>query len=48
MTTLQVLSVLFATAALFGMLSRRWLGLPVTIGTMLLTVITSVEFYFPV
>jgi len=42
MTTLQVLSVLFATAALFGMLSRRWLGLPVTIGTMLLTVITSV------
>lgn len=42
MTTLQVLSVLFATAALFGMLSRRWLKLPITIGTMLLTVVTSV------
>jgi CPA1 family monovalent cation:H+ antiporter len=41
MTTLQVLSVLFATAALFGMLSRSWLRLPVTIGTMLLTVIVS-------
>lgn len=42
MTTLEVLSVLFAAAALFGMLSTRWLRLPVTIGTMLLTVITSV------
>jgi CPA1 family monovalent cation:H+ antiporter len=42
MTTLQVLGVLFSTAALFGMLSRRWLRMPVTIGTMLLTVITSV------
>ncbi len=42
MTTLQVLSVLFAVAAIFGMLCTRWLRLPVTIGTMLLTVITSV------
>ncbi len=42
MTTLQVLSVLFAIAAIFGMISTRWLKLPITVGTMLLTVLTSV------
>ena len=41
MTTLQILSVLFATAALFGWISVRWLKLPITIGTMLLTVLVS-------
>ena len=41
MTTLQILSVLFATAALFGWISIRWLKLPITIGTMLLTVLIS-------
>ena len=41
MTTLQILSVLFATAALFGWISVRWLRLPITIGTMLLTVLVS-------
>jgi CPA1 family monovalent cation:H+ antiporter len=41
MTTLQILSVLFATAALFGWISIRWLKLPITIGTMLLTVLVS-------
>jgi monovalent cation:H+ antiporter, CPA1 family len=43
MTTLQVISVLFAIAALFGMISTRWLKLPITVGTMLLTVLTSVS-----
>ncbi len=42
MTTLQVLSVLFAIAALFGMISTRWLKLPITVGTMLLTVLASI------
>ena len=41
MTTLQVLSVLFAIAALFGMIGTRWLKLPITVGTMLLTVLAS-------
>ncbi|HEV2213973.1 MAG TPA: cation:proton antiporter, partial [Terracidiphilus sp.] len=42
MTTLEILSVLFAIAALFGMISTRWLKLPITVGTMLLTVLASV------
>ena len=42
MTTLEVLSVLFATAAIFGLISTRWLKLPLTVGTMLLTVLLSV------
>jgi monovalent cation:H+ antiporter, CPA1 family len=37
-TTLEVISVLIATAALFGLISVRVLRLPLTIGTMLLTV----------
>jgi monovalent cation:H+ antiporter, CPA1 family len=41
MTTLQLLSLLVATAALFGWVSVRWLRLPITIGTMLLTVLVS-------
>jgi CPA1 family monovalent cation:H+ antiporter len=41
MSTLEVISVLFATAAIFGMLSVRWLKLPITVGTMLLTVLVS-------
>ena len=41
MTTLEVLSVLFATAAIFGLISTRWLKLPLTVGTMLLTVFLS-------
>ncbi|HEY4010127.1 MAG TPA: cation:proton antiporter [Acidobacteriaceae bacterium] len=38
MPTLELISVLVATAALFGWISVRWLRLPVTIGTMVLTV----------
>jgi CPA1 family monovalent cation:H+ antiporter len=41
MTTLQLLSLLISTAALFGWISSRWLKLPITIGTMLLTVACS-------
>jgi CPA1 family monovalent cation:H+ antiporter len=41
MSTLEVISVLFATAAIFGLLSVRWLKLPITVGTMLLTVLVS-------
>ncbi len=37
LSTLQLLSTLIATAALFGWLSTRALRLPATIGTMLLT-----------
>ncbi len=42
MTTLALLSVLFTTAALFGWIGTRWLRLPITIGTMLLTVLVSI------
>jgi CPA1 family monovalent cation:H+ antiporter len=42
MTTLEVLSALFAIAAIFGLISTRWLKLPITVGTMLLTVVASV------
>jgi monovalent cation:H+ antiporter, CPA1 family len=42
MPTLEILSALFTIAALFGMISARWLKLPITVGTMLLTVIASV------
>ncbi len=41
MTTLEILSLLFATAAIFGLISSRWLRLPISIGTMLLTVLVS-------
>lgn len=41
MTTLQLLSILISIAALFGWISSRWLKLPITIGTMLLTVACS-------
>ena len=41
MTTLEILSLLFATAALFGLISSRWLRLPISIGTMMLTVLVS-------
>ncbi len=41
MTTLQILSLLIFIAALFGWMSSRWLKLPITIGTMLLTVASS-------
>jgi len=41
MTTLELFSIMVATAALFGWISRRWLRLPLTIGTMLLTVAAS-------
>jgi CPA1 family monovalent cation:H+ antiporter len=40
-TTLEFLSLMVSTAALLGWVSRRWLRLPLTIGTMLLTVIAS-------
>ena len=42
MTILEILSFLFAIAAAFGLISSRWLKLPITIGTMLLTVLVSV------
>ena len=41
MNTLEIISVLMATAALFGWLSSRVLRVPITIGTMLLTVVTT-------
>lgn len=41
MTVLEILSFLFAIAAIFGLVSSRWLKLPITIGTMLLTVLAS-------
>lgn len=41
MSTLQLLGLLVGTAALFGWMSERWLKIPITIGTMLLTVIAS-------
>jgi monovalent cation:H+ antiporter, CPA1 family len=41
MSTLAILSLLFTTAAVFGLVSSRWLRLPTTIGTMLLTVLVS-------
>jgi CPA1 family monovalent cation:H+ antiporter len=40
-STLGILSILFATAAAFGLISSRWLRLPIAIGTMLLTVLVS-------
>ncbi len=40
MNTLEIISVLVATAALFGWLSSRVLRVPITGGTMLLTVLT--------
>ena len=41
MNTLEVISVLASTAAIFGWISARFLKLPITIGTMLLTVVAS-------
>ena len=41
MSTLQILSTLIAIAALFGWVSSRWLKLPLTIGSVLLTVLFS-------
>ena len=41
MTTLEIASILVATAAVFGWISTRWLKLPISVGTMLLTVIVS-------
>jgi CPA1 family monovalent cation:H+ antiporter len=41
MIVLEILSVLFIAAAIFGLIAARWLKLPITIGTMLLTVIAS-------
>lgn len=41
MTTLEILSLLFAIAAVFGLISARWLKLPITIGTMLQAVVVS-------
>jgi CPA1 family monovalent cation:H+ antiporter len=43
MTTFQLLSLLASIAALFGWISSRWLKLPITIGTMLLTVASSLS-----
>jgi CPA1 family monovalent cation:H+ antiporter len=41
MTPLQLFSLMVTTAALLGWITRRWLRLPLTIGTMLLTVLLS-------
>lgn len=43
MTTLEIVSILVAIAAVFGWISVRWLRLPITVGTMLLTVIASLS-----
>ena len=42
MSTLQILSTLIAIAALFGWISSRWLKLPLTLGSVLLTVVFSI------
>ena len=41
MNILETLSLLFGTAAVFSLISSRWLRLPITIGTMLLTGLVS-------
>ncbi len=41
MTTLALISIIVTAAALFGWLSLRVCRLPITIGTMLLTVVSS-------
>lgn len=41
MSTLEFFSLIVAAAALFGLVSQRWLKLPLTVGTMLLTVLAS-------
>lgn len=41
MSTLELISLLVTIAALFGWITQRWLRLPLTIGTMLLTVAAS-------
>ena len=41
MAPLELISLLVLTAALFGWVSSRWLKLPITIGTMILTVALS-------
>lgn len=43
MNTLEIISLLVSTAALFGWLSSRVLRLPITIGTMLLTVLATLS-----
>jgi CPA1 family monovalent cation:H+ antiporter len=40
-STLELIGLLIAIAAIFGWISSRWLKLPITIGTMLLTVVCS-------
>jgi CPA1 family monovalent cation:H+ antiporter len=42
MAPLELISLLVAIAALFGWISTRWLKLPITIGTMMLTVALSI------
>ena len=42
MTTLALISLIITTAALFGWFSSRVLRLPITIGTMFLTVVSSI------
>ena len=42
MSALEIVSVLVATAALFGFVTTRLLRVPLTIGTMFLTVVASV------
>ncbi len=44
MNTLEIISVLVATAALFGWISSRVLRIPITGGTMVLTVLTTMSF----
>ena len=41
MSVLGILGALFAVAAIFGSVSRRWLRLPITVGTTLLTLVVS-------
>jgi len=41
MTTLHILGTLIAIAAIFGWISSRWLKLPLTVGSVLLTVVFS-------
>ena len=41
MSILELISILVFIAGLFGWVSSRWLRLPITLGTMLLTIVTS-------
>lgn len=46
MTNLELISILVCVAGVFGWIASRWLKLPTTIGTMLLTIVASLAMLF--